>query len=185
MARGSDVAQTGAKTGLGLSNQLEGNASSAYGTLMPELQAESANPQGFGPTDLAKMNTAAKQTAGGTQAGAVGQGALLAARTKNPGAASAAISESSRTAGEHQSQENLATEMANAKLKEAQRQSGLSGQEELTSLETNAGIGALGQVAPNVNANTNAANESWDWARTILDPALTGAGAGAGEYFRH
>ncbi len=185
MARGSNQATTAANTATGLSGQLEGNAASAYGTLMPELQSEAMNPQGFQPADLAKMNTAAKQTAGGTQAGATGQGALLAGRTKNPGTASAAIAESAREGGRQQSQEDLQTNIANAKLKEAQRQSGLKGEENLTGLETGAGLSALGQVAPDVNANTNAANQSWDWAKFLLDPALQSAGTGAGEYFKH
>jgi hypothetical protein len=146
---------------------------------MPELQAESANPQGYGPTELAQMNTAAQQSAGGTQSGATGQGALLAARTKNPGTAAAAIGQSARTAGEIASKGALGTQVANANLKQKQQQAGLTGQENLTGLETGAGLTALGQVAPDVNANTGAINASYDWAKDILDPALQAAGQGA------
>jgi hypothetical protein len=146
---------------------------------MPELQAEATNPQGYGPAELAEMNTAGQQSAGGTQSGATGEGALLAARTKNPGTAAAAIGQSARTAGEIASKGALGTQVANAQLKQRQQQAGLTGEENLTGLETGAGLTALGQVAPDVNANTGAANESWNWAKYILDPAMADASSGA------
>jgi hypothetical protein len=43
---------------------------------------------------------------------------------------------------------------------------------------------ALGQVAGDVNANTNAENASWDWAKDVMDPLLGAASSGAGAYFR-
>lgn len=126
------------------------------------------------------MTTTAEQSAGGSQAAATGQGALLAGRTKNPGTAAAAIQESSRNAGEQLSKNALGIKTANAQLKERQRQAGLTGMENMTALDTGAGVNALRIVPEAVNANTNAANESWDWAKYILDPAMQAAGQGAG-----
>lgn len=125
------------------------------------------------------MNTANEESAGGSQSSAVGQGALLAARTRNAGAPAAAIEKASRTAGEDLSRRALQTRISNAQLKESQRRSGLGGLESLYDTETGAGLTASGQIAPDVNANTNAANQSWDWARFILDPALQAGGAAA------
>ena len=182
MARGSSQATNAATQAQQLSGQLESNAAGGYAALMPELQAEAAHPAGYDPATLAKMTTSAEQGAGGTQAGATGQGALLASRTKNPGTAQAAIAQSARTAGEQLSKANLGIQTPNVALKEQQRQSGLRGLENLTGLETGAGITSAGQVAQDVNANTNAEDASWNWAKYVLDPTLKAAGGAAGGY---
>ncbi len=165
MARGSQTAQNAANAGLGLEAQ-------GASTLMPELQNETINPQGFSPIDQAKMTTAAEQSAGGSQAAATGKGALLAGRTKNPGAGAAAIGESARAAGENLSNETLKGQLANANLKAKQEEQGQQGLEGLT-------LGGLNAVAPNVNANTGAVNASYDWAKDIMDPILSAAGGAA------
>ena len=179
MGRGSDQATGAATQASNLSTNLTNNSNALYSTLAPTLEGEVAHPTGYNPMDLAKMNTAAEQSAGGTQAGATGQGALLASRTKNPGTAAAAIAESARGAGEDLSQKALGIQTGNARLKQQQQQEGIAGLGGLTNEETNAGITSLGQVAPLVQANTAAVNASYDPFTDILDPtlnALKGAG---------
>ena len=149
-----------------------GNANSLYGDLAPTLESEVAHPAGFAPTDEAAMETGAQQSAGGSQSGAVGQGGLYAARTGNRGGAAAAIADASRGAGQQLSKNLLGIRSANANLKNEQQQAGLSGLENLTGLETGASNTALGNVAGLSNANTNAANASYDWATDIFDPTL-------------
>jgi hypothetical protein len=180
MARGSQQAQTGATSAQNFSNGLQGNASSLYGELAPELQTEAAHPSGYAPADLARMDTAAQQSAGGSMAGAVGQGSLLAGRTKNAGTADAAIAESAKDTGGALARAALGSQLKNADLKSKQQQEGLSGMEGLYGMDVSGANNALGEVAGNVNANTNAANESWDWAKYILDPAMQAAGEGTG-----
>lgn len=126
---------------------------------------------------MAAMRTEAEQGAGGGQAAAVGQGALLGARTRNKGAAAEAVADASRGAGQQLSNSGLRVQTENAGLKNQQRQSALSGLTGLTGMETQASNNALGEVAPNANANTNAANQSWDWAHYLLDPAISAAGS--------
>ena len=172
MARGSNSAQSGSNAALGENQQLYNNGQSLYGALAPELETQMAHPAGIDPTTMAKMNTSSMETAGGSQAGAVGQGALKAARTRNAGGSDAAIAESSRAAGQNLGSANLKTELANESLKEKQREGAQSGMEGLYGTNTGASVQDLGQVASNVNANTNAANQSWDWAKYILDPAM-------------
>jgi hypothetical protein len=172
MARGDNNAQSGANAALGENQQLYNNGQSLYGALAPELETQMAHPAGIDPTTMAKMNTSSMETAGGSQAGAVGQGALKAARTRNAGGSDAAIAESSRAAGQNLGSANLKTELANESLKEKERESATSGMEGLYGTNTGASVQDLGQVANNVNANANAANQSWDWAKYILDPAL-------------
>jgi hypothetical protein len=179
MARGSNQAQTAANTANGLAGTLSSTVAPLYGQLQPELSGEAAAPAGINPSDMAKMNTSAKQAAGGSTAGAVGRGALLASRTRNAGAGAAAIADAARSGGQQESQEDLATQLANQRLKNSQQQAGLSGLENLYGTEVSGTNTALGQAAANVNANTGAANESWNWARYILDPELQASGAAA------
>jgi len=167
MARGSDAAQAGANQGLAISDTSSGNASGLYGTLAPELEAEAAHPAGFAPSDLSAMNTATLQSGGGTQAAATGQGALLESRTGNKGSGAAAIGEGARSAGEQVSKGALGTQIANAKMKQEQQGEAQSGLEGLYNTNMGTSTGALGEVAQNVNANTNAENESWDWTKAI------------------
>lgn len=177
MARGSDQATGAATTATNNSNAFNANQQSLYSDLAPTLEAEAAHPAGFNPADEAAMETGALQTAGGSQAAAVGAGNLLGARTRNKGAAAAAIPASARATGENLSQNLLGIRGANAKLRNEQQQAGISGLENLTNTETGAENTALGQVAPDVNANTEQENESWNWAKDLLDPALSAAGA--------
>jgi hypothetical protein len=172
MARGNNQAQGTAGQANANANMFTGNATNLYAGLEPQLSAEATNPAGYSAPDLAAMQTGAQQSAGGTQAAAVGQGGLLAARTRNAGGPAAAIADASRGAGEQLSKNALGITVGNARLKQQQQQEGLSGLTNLTGLETSAGNTALGQVAPLVNANTNAVNSSYDAFKDIVDPVL-------------
>ncbi len=184
MQRGNAAAQNAATTATNNSEGFGANAQNIYGSLEPSLTAEATNPTGYGPADLAAMQTEAAQSAGGSQAAAVGQGGLLAARTRNAGGPAAAIANASRNSGEQLSKNLLGITTGNARLKQQQREEGLTGLENLTGLETNAQNQALGQVAPLVNANTNAQNESWDAVKYLLDPTLAAGGQDAAAYIR-
>src|SRR5215472_9871338 len=140
MARGSEAAQGAATSAQGLSNTAEGNAQGLYSTLAPTLMQQATHPQGMTPTAIAGMTTAATQTGGGTQSGAVGQGALRAARTRNIGAGDAATAQSARTAGEQVSKGVLGTQLANEQLKQQQQQGALKGMEGLYSTNLGAGV---------------------------------------------
>jgi hypothetical protein len=185
VARGSSQATGAATSAQNLSNTLGGNASALYSTLTPQLIGESVNPPGMNPADLAEANTSAQQSAGGSEAAAVGEGALRDARLRNRGGSAAAVSDASRGAGEQLSKNALGIRMANTALKEKQRQAGLGGLENLQESQMGGGIRALGEVAPAVDANTKAASQSWDWARTLLDPALEAGGRVASARLGH
>lgn len=179
MARGNSTASNAATTASNNSQSLMGNAGAIYSDIVPTLESQAANPQGFNPADEARMETGAMQSAGGATAGAVGQGGLEAARTRNAGAGEKAIADSARTAGQTLSKNLLGIRSANANLKNNQRQSALGDLSGLYGTTLGGSTGQLGQVAPLVNANTQAANESWDWAKFVLDPAMQAAGTAA------
>lgn len=180
MARGDQQASGAEGQANANSNEYNANANSLFSSLAPTLESEAAHPAGFDPEDEAAMETGALQSAGGGQSAAVGEGGLLGARTRNSGAVAEAIPASARAAGQNLSQNLLGVRSANAKLKNEQQQAGISGLTNLTGLETGATNNALGEVASNSNANTNAENASWDWSKDILDPALQAGGQAAG-----
>lgn len=184
MARGSDSAKTGATSAQNISNQSSANAGSLYGTLAPELESELANPQGINPLDLSRMDTAAEESAGGSQAAAEGAGGLLAARTRNAGGADAAIQSSARTGGQALSRGILANRLKSAEMKEGQREGAQNALGGLYKANLGTSVGALGEVANNTNADVNSQNASWNWAKYLLDPALGASSNAASAYFK-
>lgn len=175
MARGDSQATAAETTGNANAGTFGSNANSLYSAVAPQLTEEAANPQGFTPQQEADMTTAAEQGAGGGQAAAVGQGALLGARTKNAGAAASSIAEASRQAQNTLSKNTLGIKLASADQANQNRQNALSELGGLYGTSAGASNNALGEVANNSNANTNAVNSSWDGVKDILDPALQAA----------
>ena len=124
------------------------------------------------------MNTSAQQSAGGGQAGATGQGALLAARTKNAGTADAAIAQSARNQGQNLSEAALGTSKANADLQQRQQQSGISGMEGLYGTDLGASQNALGlSNSALTGANQSAANNPW--MKLLMQGVQSGGQVGA------
>jgi hypothetical protein len=180
MARDNPQATQASQTANSFANTYGSNASNIFSDLAPTLEAQASHPGGMSPTDLAAANTNAEQSAGGTQSAAVGQGALRAARTRNAGGGDAATEASARHAGEQLSQAGLNTRLANARIKAQQQGEAESGLGNLYGQSVSGGNQALGEVASNVNANANAENASWDWAKDLFDPIIQAAGQGAG-----
>src|SRR5580765_8283454 len=113
MARGSDQANAQANTSVGQNNTLFQGGQGVYNTLAPQLEAQAANPQGFGAENLARINTANQQSAGGSEAAAVGQGALEDSRTRNAGGSGMALAKAARESGKRLSAATLQTNIAN------------------------------------------------------------------------
>lgn len=134
-----------------------------------------AHPVGLNPYEKSAARTTAQESAGGSQAAAVGQGALQAQRTRNAGTADAAIGEGARSAGRNLSRAALGTELQDSAMKQQKQQQAKSELGGLYGVATPGGSQALNSVANNANANTNAVNSSWNWAKYILDPALQAA----------
>jgi hypothetical protein len=108
------------------------------------------------------IDTASQQSAGGTNAGAVGSGGLYAARTRNAGAAGTAIGSSSRAAGAGLSKAATGTEVKSADLAQKNREAALGGLGEIGSTETGAGIGALNSSNTALaGADQSSANDIW------------------------
>ncbi len=181
---GSGVKQqalANAGTGQQMNQQLYGNSNQIYGSLAPQLEAEVAHPTGLTPQQMAQQNTAAQQSSGGSQAGAVGQGALLASRTKNAGAAQNAIAQSARVAGQSLSKAALSTQQQNANLQNRNQQAGLSGLEGLYGTELGGSEQALGLSNSALNVANNAKPGFWQqFAGGLANNLQFGMGSGNG-----
>ena len=184
MARGDDQAKAAEVSANKFSGGLQSNTGQLYSTLAPQLSVDSLHPTGFTPQMEADMNTASQQSVGGSNAGAVGQGNLLAARTKNAGGPDAAIAESVREGGRQASKNALGIKIASAQLAQQKRAQALGQMGDLYGTSTTGANSALGQVASNSQADTAAKNASWNWASQILVPMMGAAGRAAGSFPR-
>lgn len=160
-------------------NQDSGNASALYNSLFPQFTAEATNPQGFTPGETASMNTAAQQSVGGATAGAVGQGTLRAARTRNSGGSNMALDDAVRSGQQTLSQDALGVQNENAMLKESQRQAGLSGLSSLYGTNQSGMLSALGLGNQATQTGTQAGQSGWFQNMTSLIAALKPGGSTA------
>ncbi len=189
MARNEEnAALANAKTGSSLEGNLEGSAGSELNSFLPQFANEATAPSGYGPADLAKMKTGAEQTAGGAMSSVVGQGGLMAARTRNQGAFAPALDASAQKADETLSQDTLGVDKANAQLKQQQRQEGLNGMLGVYDTNLAGGINALNSSNGAVNAGTQAATSEqnmWmpfaqDFLGNLKTPTVHGFGLTGG-----
>jgi hypothetical protein len=167
-----------AGTGQTLSNQLVGNAANVYGGLEPTLAARAATPMGFTPAEKAQQNTAAQQSAGGTNAGAVGSGGLYAARTRNAGAGASAIGAASRAAGANLSRAAVGTEVKSADLGQQNQRAALGGLEGLNSTELTGGENALNLSNQALKGASDSSADN-PWMKILLQSMQTGGQLGA------
>jgi hypothetical protein len=169
-----------AATGQNISSQAGQDASSLYGTLFPTYSAEAAGLPTAGTT---AENTAVQQSVGGSTAGAVGQGNLEAARTRNAGAFQPSEDEAVRSG-----QRDLSDSALAVKANEVdQGQKGLSNLYGMNEAEQLGGLNAsnqaVGEETGAANAESNAANSGWFQNFSGLLGALNGAGKGSGGGF--
>jgi hypothetical protein len=159
-----DLANSG--TAQNQASTLTGNAAGIYGGLEPTLQAQASAPSGYTPTQMASMNTAGQQSAGGSQAATVGQGGLYEARTGNAGGAQNAIGAGTRAAGANLSKAAVGTAVDNADLQQKQRQSALAGLGGLYDTELGGSEKALGLS----NEALTGAEKSSEWNNGMANP---------------
>jgi hypothetical protein len=175
MARGTaQEAKQNAGAGASQNAAYAGRASDVYNSLFPQLQNQAAN--GLPMADQAALNTASQQSLGGSQAGAVGAGNLMAARTRNAGGATAAIAESARSGERQNSQNALGTVGKNI----AAKQMALQAMQGLYGENANAGNNAL-QGSNSAIAQQNQADaNTMAWTKMFVDAASNVGAAGLG-----
>src|ERR1700722_16582488 len=162
-------------------NQLEtaalGNSTALYDQLDPTYTQEATNPQGYGAPDIAAMDTAAEQSAGGAEGSAVGQGNREAAANRNSGSFAPALDEASRAAGRNFSADALSVQNKNADLKQKQRQEGISGLSGLQGEQNSDILGSIGLENQSTNSLVNAGNSGWFQNMMALMKQFGGSGS--------
>jgi hypothetical protein len=157
MARDTaNAAAANSKSAQGLSNTYGAQASANGSILTPTLNKMATSPTGFGQPAIDKMNTAALQTIGGAESGAVGQGNLMAARTNNAGAFAPVAASAAHDATTQLSDAALGVQNRDAMLKEQQRQEGIQGLEGQYNTNVGASENALGLSNSALGAQTAA-----------------------------
>lgn len=166
----------------GAAGDFSGNAKHLYDTLSPQLEAEAANPQGYGASDVAGMNTAVGQSTGGATAGAVGEGNLDAARTGNRGGFQTALDESARNGQRVNADAALAIQGKNADLKQRQQQAGIAGLGQLYGENAGDELKSLGLENQSIDAGNQAIGEESQagnsgWFQNLMGLGSLGLGA--------
>ena len=174
------------KQGSGLFDTSTGNANGIFSTLLPQYEQEALNPQGFGGPGLAAMNTAAQQSTGGATAGAVGQGTLMAARTRNLGSAQSGNNAAAENAQRVNSQRAVEIQGENERLKQEQAREGRAGEAGLYDTNLRTALGALGAENSSLGEENQATKNMIDaqnsgWFQNMLGTinALSNAAKGA------
>lgn len=150
--------------------------------LFPFLTNEVNNPQGYGASDISRMETAGGQSVSGS-AGAATEGAnLLASRTGNTAAVPGIIDATARSGMAQQSDNALNILNNNAMLKQKQQQAGAGGMESLYQTDTGNALKALGLGNEAINSWTNADNSTSNTIKNAFDDFGTVASAGTSAY---
>jgi hypothetical protein len=185
-----------------LATKAGGTSDKLFNSLFPTVQGDILNPQGYGQGDMAAMNTAVGQAAGGAAGAEQGRSELNAARTRNIGGFQAGSDEAAREGMRTNAAGALSVQGKNADMKQNQRAAGIKemsnmfgmSQDELLKAmglsnqalgEGNQAIGqgnsAVGTGVGAVNAGTNAGNNGWfQNMMALLNAGSRGAGAAAG-----
>ena len=176
-----------------------GDVATGYGStaagigssIIPGLEREAQNPQGFTPVQKNNMLVAGQEAVGGANSGVVGTGNLAAARTRNAGGFARALDEAARQKGRQLSTTALGVENEDARValqrqQDAQHQ--LSG---LYGTNTSDQLKAMGLQNEDLDTALKAGQSGWyqnalgglDTLANVakaFKPAPPGGGGGGG-----
>lgn len=162
-----NAANTASSTGAGYG----ADASGINAQLMPFLTRELNNPQGYTQNQTTDMLGAAEGGAGGATAGLTTEANLASARNRNSGGFSgaldnAAMQKDKALAG---TSEGIAANSAN--LAQQHQQEAASGLGSMYGEDQNAQLKAMGLVAPDIHAATEASAGPWSALSSIIGDA--------------
>jgi hypothetical protein len=156
-AAAAQAAGTAATTAGSYGNQAGGIGAN----LVPFYTRQMTNPQGYSQRDVGAQLTSALAGTGGATSGLTGAAGKMAANTRNPMGFSSALDAAARERdkGAAGVGERIAANNADVKMKQQQEAGqGLSG---LYGMDVRGQIESQGQVAPDINAQMNAAKYGW------------------------
>ena len=177
-------ATTAANNAGNTSANLGAEASGIGSTLTPFLTSELEHPQGYSQGDTSAMLAAGMGGAGGADAGLVGQANQRAAVSRNAGGFQAALDDAARSRSKAAagSSEGIAAE--NANLKQTQQQDAEKGLQGMYGTDTSGMLEASGQIAPDVNAESNADKTGWLQNTLGILQTINGGASGAASLMR-
>ena len=165
---------TAASTGATLSGESQGIGAN----LTPFLTQEMLHPQGLGQEGIGAEESAALGGAGGAAAGLTGMADQRAAATHNAGGYQAALADEARSREKAAAGASDGIQAQNENLKQQQQQEGASGLGGLYKTDTSGMLEAMGQEAPDVNAETNAGKSGWLQNGLAILNTINGAAKG-------
>jgi hypothetical protein len=155
---GAGDALTNTGTASTNANTLFGEAQSDQSQILPFLQQEATNPQGFGQQTMGQMTTAGGQATAGALGSGINKADLTASRTGNQASLSDIIAAATRGGESATSNNALDLNLDNAKLKQQQQQAGIAGIGSLAGENESSSLSSLGL--------SNQAIQDWATANT-------------------
>jgi hypothetical protein len=184
MRQAQQQASDAYKTASGTANQYGGQGNQIASSLIPGLEREANNPQGYTPEEMNNQLVASEQGAGGANAGIVGQANLQAARSRNSAGYTAGLDEAARDKTRALSQGALDIQNRSAELGQKKQ---MAAQGELAGLygtDVNANLKAQGLLPEDVNAEVNAGKSGWFQNMTDLIRTLSGSAKNAAQAYQ-
>lgn len=176
-------AQGQAKNNMTTANTTAGGfgseASGISGAVIPGLEREATNPQGFAPTDVNNMLVAGGEAVGGANAGITGEANLEAARTRNAGGFASALDEAARIKSRQLSTNALDVSGRQAAEKEKQRQFAQGQLTNIMQSDRANQLRAMGLSEEAIQQELAAGRQGWLQNTEGVINTITGAGKAA------
>lgn len=153
----STAATTAANTGANLGAE----ASGVGANLTPFLTQEMFHPEGIGQAGIGDETSAALGGAGGAASGLTGIADQKAAASRNAGGYQAALADAARSRDQAAAGASEKIAAGNEQAKLGQQQQGAEGLGSMYKTDTSGMLQAMGQEAPDVNAEVNADKQGW------------------------
>jgi hypothetical protein len=177
VSQAGNAFNTAESTGTTLGTEAQGIGAN----LTPFLTQEMEHPQGLGQEGIAAETGAALGGAGGADAGLVGQANQRAAVSRNAGGFQAALDDAARQRMKAAAGSSEDIQAQNENLKQQQQQEGANGLAKMYGVDTSGQLESQGQMANDINAETNANKTGWLQNTIAIMNALK-PGAGGGGY---
>lgn len=169
----------------GNANQYGAQGQQIASSIIPGLEQQAQHPTGYDPTTENNMRVGSAQALGGATSGITGQANLEAARTRNAGGFTAALSEAARDRDRQASANELGIQNQSAQLAQEKQ---MNAQKQLAGLygtDTENQLKSMGLANQDLNTALDADKTGWqqnamNWIKTISSVAKPGGGGGGG-----
>lgn len=162
-----------------VTNQKQSDANQIGSSLIPGLEREANNDQGYTPQEQNDQLVAAEQGLGGAAGGITEQANLESARTGNTAGYTSALGDAMREKGRLLSQESLGVKNRSADLGQENRRFAQGQLKGLYDTDTSGMLHSMGLQTEDINAEVNASKTGWLQNMNDTINALSGAATSA------